>query len=99
MNASELVQVKVYFTEEEFAEIVRQAQIAEIRPLSLKPKVVKEHGGAEEYAWNTKYISKFMKYCVDQWKEGAAERAVKKAEWEARQKALLDEGKKLGVIK
>ena len=76
----ELVCVKIYLPEKEFAEVVKEAEEAGERPLGLKLKVVKAHGGPDEYVWNTKHVGRFLKRCYIEWMRSKAERAVRAAQ-------------------
>lgn len=94
----ELVCIKVYFSEREFAEVVREAEEAKERPLGLKLKVLKVHGGPDEYVWNTRHVGKFLKRCLQEWKRSKAARAVQAAQIAAEEEALAQKKAKLGIV-
>ena len=98
MNKSNLICVKVYFTPEEFADVVANAEEAKIRPLGLKLQRLKPHGFSSETIMNTKYIAKFLKFLLKQWKETKAERVARLAELAVKRKALEEEARKLGTV-
>jgi hypothetical protein len=90
--------VKVYFSKDEFLEMIKRAEKAGKRPRGLIPYKQKKHGFANETSPNRKGLSKFLKYATEYWSDKEEERLREAAEVMQEEKRINERKKKLGII-
>lgn len=90
--------VKVYFNSKTFPEVIKDAEQTGKRRRGLQNFTQKEHGFADEMVSNTDGISRFLKFCWQYWKEHETDRLRKAIELAEREKQLLEEKKRLGIV-
>ncbi len=90
--------VRVYFSDKNYAEVVKDAEKAGKRRVGLVLWKQKEHGFANQREANTDGLAKFLKFCYGYWKDHEADRLRQLAELQDRERRLAEEKKKLGVV-
>lgn len=89
--------VKVYLKSQDFSDVAKWAEKAGKRRMGLLLFTQKKNGMAEEKLANTDGLSAYFKLCHDSYKAGEAERTVKLAEIQKKEKELEAEKAKLGL--
>ena len=95
---TEQIAVPIYFNPNSFQAVCADAARVGKRGVLLLPQKVKEHGFDGEKVWQRKGIGKFLKFCWQCWKDNESERLVKVAEIARKEKELLEEKKKAGMV-
>lgn len=95
--SSKPIFVKVYFKEEDFNEVCDYATRVGIRPKGMKIMVQKPHGAPTDLITNGKGISKFLKFCFKQYKQGEANVLIEQARIRAEESALQQRKKAVGL--
>lgn len=85
--------VKVYFSEEDFAEVAKLAEKAGNRRVGLSLYTQKPHGFADEKLANTDGVARFLKMAAGYWQEHQSELDVIEADVKEKREYLRRHGR------
>lgn len=90
--------IKVYFNPKNYPLVIDDAERSGKRHRGLQLYTQKEHGFADEKVANTDGVGRFLKFCWQYWREHESDRLRMAAEIAEREKQLLAEKKRLGLL-